>query len=318
MRARAAALAAILATGILVTGCSASGDTAATEPAGVGGEMMVEGGQPAPDMGVTEEMPADAMAREAGAGTTVTGSTTVTERQIVRTGYMSMRVEDVRRSAAEVRGLTTAANGLITAEDIGASGESAYATIQAQVPADRLDRFIEDLSGLGTVDTINLSASDVTAQVVDLDARIDALRTSISRLSQLLAQASRIEDLLAIETQLAQRQSELDALTAQRAYLADQVAMSTLTVTLAPLTVSPEIEAPGFLSGLKSGWAAFVSLVMVAVTAVGFLLPWLVLMALVAVPVVIIAMRHTRRNRRNEPSPSGEAVRTPVEDRPQP
>lgn len=265
------------------------------------GEDMMVGGAPeaAPDMGVAEEMPMDATGRD---GSTVSGPTSVNDRQIIRTGYVSMRVEDVRGSASQIRGLAMAAGGMITSEDVGASGDSAYATLQAQVPADRLDAFIEDISGLGTVDSVNLSASDVTAQVVDLDARIDALRTSITRLTQLLAQASRIEDLLAIETQLSQRQSELDSLTAQRTYLADQVAMSTLTVSLAPLTTITEVDAPGFVSGLQSGWAAFVSLIMVAITAIGFLLPWLMVVAIVAVPVSIIAVRQSRRHRKADPS----------------
>lgn len=297
MRARAAA--ALLATGLILAGCSTTGDSGAAEPAVMAPDTMVEGAPPA-DAGAAVDGGAVAPERAGAAPGDVTTSTTVADRQIIRSGYLSMRVEDVRRSAAQVRGLTSAAGGLIVSEDVGASGDSAYATIQAQVPADRLDRFIEDVSALGTVDSVTLSASDVTAQVVDLDARIDALNTSITRLTQLLAQANRIEDLLAIETQLAQRQSELDGLTAQRKYLADQVAMSTLTVTLAPLTELPEVDAPGFLQGLKSGWAAFVSLVMVAVTAVGFLLPWLVLLAIVAVPIAILAARHARR--RHEPT----------------
>jgi hypothetical protein len=293
MRARAVA-ALLAATGLLLAGCAATGQTDAIEPAVMDEEVAVAG---APDMAAEGGMMAES--REGGAG--VPGSTpALTDRQIIRSGYLSMRVEDVRRSAAEVRGLATAAQGLIVSEEIGASGDSAYATIQAQVPAQGLDRFIEQVSDLGTVDTLNLSASDVTAQVVDLDARIDALRTSINRLTQLLAQASRIEDLLAIETQLAQRQAELDSLTAQRTYLADQVAMSTLTVSLAPLTEVPDVEAPGFLQGLKSGWATFVSVVMVGVTAVGFLLPWLLLLAIASIPIAIILVRHSRRQRRTQ------------------
>ena len=296
MRARTAVVAGIIAAGVLLTGCSATGDQAVNDQA-VTGEFEMGAPDAGGDMAMEAPAPGEEAAREMDAGSGVAGTNTAADRQIIRTGYMSMRVEDVGRSAAEVRGLATAANGLIASEDISASGDNAYATIQAQVPADRLDGFIKDVSALGTVDTINLSASDVTAQVVDLDARIDALKTSISRLTQLLAQASRIEDLLAIETQLAQRQSELDALTAQRTYLADQVALSTLTVNLAPLTEEPEVDAPGFVSGLKSGWNAFVSVVMVAVTAIGFLLPWLVLLAIVAVPVVLIVVRASRRHR---------------------
>jgi hypothetical protein len=302
---RAGAIAAIVALGVLLTGCSATDGTAANDQAAVTGEFEV-GGAPegGADAAMEAPMPGEEGARALEDGSAVTTSTAA-DRQIIRSGYMSMRVEDVGRSASEVRGLAAAANGLISSEDVSTSGDNAYATIQAQVPADRLDGFIKDVSALGTVDTVNLSASDVTAQVVDLDARIDALKTSISRLTQLLAQASRIEDLLAIETQLAQRQSELDALTAQRTYLADQVALSTLTVNLAPLTEEPQVEAPGFVSGLKSGWNAFVSVVMVAVTAVGFLLPWLVLLAILAIPVVLIVIRATRRHRRPEAIAAG-------------
>ena len=99
------------------------------------------------------------------------------------------------------------------------------------------------MSALGTVESINVSAQDVTSQTVDLDARIAALTTSVDRLTTLLAQASRMEDLLAIETQLSQRQSEIDSLNQQRTWLADQVAMSSVTITLMPVTAP--ITTPG-------------------------------------------------------------------------
>ena len=56
--------------------------------------------------------------------------------------------------------------------------------------------------------------------------------------------------------------------------------MSTITVSLSPVTQIADVDAPGFLSGLQSGWSAFLSLIMVAVTAVGFFLPFLLVLAL--------------------------------------
>ena len=279
-RTRAAAIAALAVVGLLLAGCGGTGASDASMDMGVVAEAPVAG---------------DGMMVEGGAAVTAPDAATVTTRQVIRTGYLSMRAEEVLATAARVRGLVAATGGLITTEDTQSTGDSSYATITAMVPADRLDDFVADVSELGTVDSVNVSAQDVTSQVVDLDARIDALSTSIDRLTQLLAQAERMEDLLAIETQLSQRQSELDALTAQRTYLADQVAMSTITVSIAPLTVAAAVEAPGFLSGLRSGWSAFVSLVMVAVTAVGFFLPFLVLLAIVAVPLTFVLVRQSRR-----------------------
>lgn len=285
MRARTA-LAAALATAFLLAGCSAT----------TGTDASVDGGAPAiaGDMTVTEEMPAaEGMPADGKAATT---PTVATDRQIIRTGYMAMQVDDVTKSAFDVHALIKKRNGLISSEDTQSSGDMTYSNITAQIPAADLDAFIADVSALGTVMSINVNAQDVTSQVVDLDARIKALQTSITRLTQLLAEASRIEDLLAIETQLAQRQAELDALTAQRTYLADQVALSTITVSLSPVTQVVDVNAPGFLSGLQSGWAAFLSLVMVAVTAVGFFLPFLVVLAIIAIPVTIVIVRQARRH----------------------
>lgn len=288
MRGRRTALAAVVmlvTTGLLVAGCGGSDSGGSTE------------------VGVTQSAPDQGMAMEGGAPAAeaaVPGAApTVAERQVIRTGYLAMRADDVLATAAQVRALVAGSGGVVSSEDTQSTdGEASYATITAQVPADRLDGYIADVSRLGTVDSVNVSAQDVTTQVVDLDARIGALSTSIGRLTELLAAAERIEDLLAIETQLAQRQAELDALTAQRRYLSEQVAMSTITVSIAPLANVAEVDAPGFVSGLRSGWAAFVSLVMVAITALGFFLPFLLVLAVIAVPLTYVLVRQSRRHRR--------------------
>jgi hypothetical protein len=309
MRARSAPLLVVAAAALLLAGCAGtSGSTEEPMTGSVSDSQMIEG--------QVAEGGAPAVAGELGAPEAVgTGSTSVAiDRQVVRTGYVSMRVEDVTKSAFQVHALVKKRNGLIAAEDTQGSGDTTYANITAQIPADALDAFIAEVTALGTVDTINVTAQDVTTQVVDLDARIKALQTSVDRMTQLLAQASRIEDLLAIETQLSQRQAELDSLKAQRSALGDAVAMSTLTVSLSPTTQVTEVDAPGFLSGLASGWSALVSVAMVAITVVGFLLPFLLILALVAIPIVIVVVRQTRRHRRTrrsaptEPAPTEPAA----------
>lgn len=309
MRTRLALGAAVALTALMtLTACSGT-DGATTASGGISDGITVEGGAPVGGDAVAPELAApDAAAEQRAAA--VPGSTGVSvDRQIVKTGYVSMRVEDVGRATFDVHGLVKKRNGLISSEDAQSTGDSSYANITAQIPADQLDDFIADVSALGTVDSVNVTAQDVTTQVVDLDARIRALQTSVDRLTELLAKATRIEDLLTIETQLSQRQAELDALKAQRAYLGDQVALSTITVSLSPITEVAPVDAPGFWSGLQNGWAAFVSLVLVAVTAVGFLLPFLVILAIIAIPVTIVIVRQARRHR---PSTSPAPVPTPT------
>lgn len=293
-RTRIIPVMAALAAALLLAGCSGGTATESVEAVpGVAGDMTVEGGAPAPagEMATSDRAVAD------------TATVPSADREVIRTGFMSMSVEDVPKAAFDVRTLVQKNKGLIASEDTTNSEDYTYANITAQIPAAGLDAFIAEVSRLGTVDSLNISAQDVTAQVVDLDARIKALQTSIDRLTELLAEAQRIEDLLAIETQLATRQAELDSLTAQRTYLAEQVALSTITMTLSPISEITPVDAPGFLTGLENGWAALVSVVMIAVTALGFFLPFLLIFAIVLVPVVIIIVRQTRR-RHQSPAPA--------------
>ena len=283
-----AAVVASVAVAALVSGCAATGsassDIAVGEQGMVAGAPAVEG---APD---TVAAPAAVPA---------------VDRQVVRNGYVIVRVDDVLASTGSVRALVSRDGGFISAEDTQASDAGSTSTITASVPAARLDAFLEQVSALGTVESVSVSAQDVTSQTVDLDARIAALTTSVDRLTELLAQASRMEDLLAIETQLSQRQSELDSLKQQRSWLADQVAMSSVTVTLMPATAP--IATPGFIGGLQSGWTAFVGAVAGALTALGFLLPFLMVLLAAAGIVVAIALASTRRHRRRS-TPTGAAA----------
>lgn len=290
---RAPIVIVVAAAAILLAGCAsgASSDSSVEMPAGVSGEVAV---------GAPDAMPQE-MAVDSKVGTVTT--TVPTDRQVIKTAYLTMRAESVAATSAQVHALVRKSNGFIANEDSASNGDVTYSNITAQIPAADLDAFIAAVSALGTVDSVNVAAQDVTTQVVDLDARIKAMQASIDRMTVLMGQATKIDDLLAIETQISMRQAELDSMTAQRTYLSEQVAMSTITVAITPASQPAEVvDAPGFLSGLQSGWAAFVSVIVVAVTAIGFLLPFIVVLLLVLIPILYVAVRATRRRRRTVPS----------------
>jgi hypothetical protein len=320
MRTRTAPILIAAAAALLLAGCAGSDSSTSTAevPGGVSGGMAA---------GAPEAMPQDLAAKD---GSVVDTTTTVTtDRQVIRTAYVAMRADDVAKASVQVHALVKKRGGLVSNEDAASTGDTAYANITAQIPADGLDAFIADVSALGTVDSVNVSAQDVTTQVVDLDARIKAMQASIDRMTVLMSQAQKIDDLLAIETQLSQRQAELDSMTAQRTYLGDQVAMSTISVSITPASQPAEVvDAPGFWSGLKSGWAAFVSVILVSLTALGFLLPFLVVMLIVLVPFVFWIVRLARRphkaaaaappaaNETDPPTPTPPAVQQATEQTP--
>ena len=180
------------------------------------------------------------------------------------------------------------------------SGPHASATLTLKVRPDDLSATLTDLSALGTELDRHQSTENVTQQVADVDSRVRSARLAIDKLDALYAQASKVSDLLVIDGQLAERQSDLEALLAQQRALAGQVAMATVDVTLTTATAPPVThhdKRTGFLGGLSRGWDAFSSAAGGIATGIGAALPFLVLFALLAAGAVYTY----RRSRRTVP-----------------
>lgn len=277
----AAALVMTLAMTVLV-GCS-GGPTEDSSGASGGGNEG--GGAPGPavpgDVGGAPGDPVDSDS----------------ERQVVTTASASLAVDDPAEGAQRVSELVESVGGRVDERTEQAAPEGldgAYADLVVRVPADGLTGLLADLEDLGDVVSVSVSRSDVTATAVDLDARISALETSVARLQGLMDGAATTQALLDAEAALSERQQELESLQSQRALLADQVELSTLTVHLQPPGVAPAGGPDDFLGGLGTGWATLVSAAGAVVVVVGVLLPWLVVAALVAV-AVLVPLRMSRR-----------------------
>lgn len=222
------------------------------------------------------------------AGADVASTTVVENREIIRNADISIRVDDVRGAAAKVDAIAASVDGRVSDENITAMGESESAGLTLRVPATSLDAALAQISALGTVESVSIYSNDVTSQAVDLDARIAALRTSVTRLQQLMAQATTAKDLVEIEKELSSRQADLDSLVAQRAALSESVALSTVSVWISPTSAASAVTPPGFLSGLQSGWNALKTLGATLITVAGFALPFLLALLVAAVPIVIV------------------------------
>lgn len=228
------------------------------------------------------------------------------DREVIRNADLSLRVDDVRDAVERIDSITAQSGGRIASESIDSMGASIYAMVTARVPAERLDAVITAVSDLGDVTSLNVIAEDVTAQGADLDARIEALEVSVTRLRQLLATAETTKDLIDVEGELTARQAELDSLVAQRAALADLVALSTLTVSVSSRSEAPAWTPPGFVAGLESGWNALRTAVAALVTLAGFLVPFIAALAVIAIPLatIVVLIRRRKGARRGPGSPS--------------
>lgn len=209
--------------------------------------------------------------------------------KLVRRANLQLKVDSLRGSAERIRSIATTQGGSVLSEELYSSegaGVDTAGSITISVPATSLESTIGLIEKVGDVQFRSSSSEDVTATYVDTEARVTSLTESVGRIRDLLATAKNISDLVSLENELSRRQAELDALTAQLANLKDAVAMSPISITLSTDDFEP-VTAGGFLSGLRSGWSAFLTSLSVLATALGAVLPFALAGALVGGPVVL-------------------------------
>jgi hypothetical protein len=238
--------------------------------------------------------------------------TVVTVRSVIKTGEIALTAKDLDATRAKVDGLLVSLGGTVDSERTvhDRHGDLKRSTLVLRVPVDKFDTAMTELADLGKVQHSDSAAKDVTTQVIDVDERVQTLQNSLDRLQSYQRKAANLEDLIRFEQQITQRESELQSLKAQQDYLADQTSMSTISLYLSvpPKHVEPpgSLDDAGFLAGLRSGWHALTAAGVVALTVVGAVLPFLVLLALVGVPLWLLVRRTLRHRAPAGPPPAAE------------
>lgn len=204
-------------------------------------------------------------------------------RDVIKTASMTMTVSNTSEAADKAAVVVEEAGGRVDSrsEDAGSDRGFARTSIVLRVPAAKLDGVVRELKDLGTVQSAETRSEDVTAQRVDLDARIKALQTSVDRLLAIMRDARDPEALISAENALSQRQADLDSLRAQREALGDQIEYSTINVTFVAQTIggpAPK-DYQGFMGQIERGWDTMVFVAGNLVLLFGLLLPWLALLA---------------------------------------
>jgi len=293
-------LVAALLAGLLLAGCSGSADDSGDSSAG-SGTAPAAAAPAAPQ----EEPQGAADPRSGQTGTTLG----TPNRPLVYTGSLAVTAKDVPDAAARAISATLAAGGHVAADERHVTGpdDDVTATLTLKVPSARFTAMVDTLAALGDETSRRLGTEDLQASTIDVDSRIAAQRASVNRVRALLARANSITELAAIERELTARESELAASEAAKRTMNDRVSYSTITLSLtepsAPPKAEPEKER-GLLVGLRNGWSAFVTTVVVLLTILGWLAPFLIGLAIVGLPIWW-ALRRFRPRRTHPVSPAG-------------
>jgi hypothetical protein len=227
---------------------------------------------------------------------------------VISTGSVSLQSDDVADARFDVQKIVGTYRGTIAEEETttGDDGKTETSRMVLRVPSKDFNKVTKALEGVADLIASSSGSEDVTTQVIDNEVRIRAQTKSLERIEALLAQATNLREVVAIESQLTRRQADLDSLKSQQAYLADQTTLSTVTVFIerTPEKKADDKDEAGFLRGLSAGWNGFVAAMVGLATVLGFLLPFALVVALFGVPVWMFLRNARRRRPEAEVSPA--------------
>ena len=235
---------------------------------------------------------------------------------IIKTGSLVLQVTGIDAALTAASQQVTALGGYVSGSERNGDGESDQASVTFRIPAASWEQALAGLRSLGTKVLFERAATeDVTAQVVDLGARIRNLEATEAALQGIMDRAVDIEDVLAVQAELTSVRGQIEQATAQKTHLEAQAAMSTLTVTFSlkpdPVLTSTEQFDPQ--SQVDQAAASLVGVLQAIATAgIWFAIVWLPILLGLAVLVAIGAfvLRRFRRSDAMPPvasAPSGEA-----------
>ena len=228
------------------------------------------------------------------------------EKKQVYNGSMRLETVKYEEALSWIKDQIAAVNGYIESEseyttDSGLDQRQfRNDTMTLRIPADQFQTFVDTLksSDLLSVQSSDVSAEDVTEQYYDVEARRNALQAQVDRLQELMAQATDVSEVLAVESELANAIAELDSLQGRLDRYDSVIEMSYLEISLrevTALTMTAKAAnygsklTEGFVYGFVSGLEFLGDLLLVIVSN------WLLLV--VAVIIVVLVERKSRKRR---------------------
>lgn len=283
------AVLALVVAGAVQAGVSRRGGTGST---GARESLSIPAAAKAGDAAGAPAVGDQASAMEPGTGPTAvptpapapggTSSVPSADPRIVRTADVQVQVASGAFGAAfdRVAAIAAANGGFVASSSSSTGTKFRSGTLTIRVPADRFDATRQSVRGLGKVEAESLRGQDVTAQIVDFDARVTSLKAQEDALRTLLGQAKAVGDVITVQSNLFNVRQQIEQLQAQRTNLDQSAAFSTVSVALAePGAVVPAPPRPddGLRHSVRQAVDGSLAVLGGMIVIVGWLVPLAVL-----------------------------------------
>jgi hypothetical protein len=227
-------------------------------------------------------------------------------RKIIRNANLTVEVASATDSQRKIVSIAESHQGFVVTSEATqkTSGDQTKPEITVnlvvRVPAAQFNQVMEEIRAVGArVIQEKVSGQDVTEEFMDLEARIKNQKALEAQFLEIMKRASKVDDALSVQTQLAGVRTEIEKLEGRRRFLENQSSLSTINVTLQPPTQI--VNATGFWYSVRNAFSDGVdvaaSIILFLIRAIIAMLPIMILIVLPAALIAKLGLRVVRRRR---------------------
>ena len=265
---------------------------------GGGGDTAAAGGNGAPSAPAESskaDMATDSGWAESDSAEPISSSSVFENAKIIQEGSMELQSNNFEDTDAFLHKLTENLEGYFESTTVGGDIGYRYATYVVRVPQDSYQYFFNQVGENCHVIHSASNAQNITEEYVDTEIRLSSLKTKHERLLALLAKADTMEAIVALESELADNEYEIERLSGSLRKYDSLINFSTISITLdevaslAPVTSGNSFGdelIQAFISG-TSGITMFLRTVILMLIAL-----WPLTLVVIIILTVVLIRRH--------------------------
>lgn len=232
-------------------------------------------------------------------------------RKVIVTTNITLQTLAFDKTCEDIKQAVQTAKGYTAESEFYAEGTGSHnARYVFKIPVESYDAFIEAAGQTGNIFSFTEQSEDITATYVDIEARLNALRTQESSLLTLMEQATSLDDIIKLQEQLTTVRYEIESYTAQLRTYDQLIAYCTVTIHIQEVVEyeepAPETYGSRVSQAFSDMWRNTVlfaqnfSLLLIAAIP-------LIIVALLVLFIVLLVQKKRRKKapaKQNMPTPA--------------